>query len=203
MNAKSIGLPDDVQDYLLAGASARRRSSPACARRPPATRGPDADRARAGRAVRAPRRAPRRAAVPRGRHVHRLLVARRRARDAARRPAGLLRRLGGVHGDARRYWAEAGVADGSTCGSRPRSTRWTRCSPRAGGHVRPRVHRRGQERYPDYYERCVELVRPGGLIALDNVLWSGEVADPRVDDQDTQTLREVNETIAGDDACTT
>ncbi|MGD9509598.1 MAG: O-methyltransferase [Geminicoccaceae bacterium] len=40
--------------------------------------------------------------------------------------------------------------------------------------------------YDEYYERSLALVRPGGIVALDNVLWGGAVADP--DDQDRQTL---------------
>ena len=39
--------------------------------------------------------------------------------------------------------------------------------------------------YPDYWERCVALVRPGGVIAVDNVLWGGDVADPSNQDRDT------------------
>lgn len=43
--------------------------------------------------------------------------------------------------------------------------------------------------YDTYYEQCLRLVRPGGLILLDNMLWSGAVADPSVTDADTQALR--------------
>jgi predicted O-methyltransferase YrrM len=56
--------------------------------------------------------------------------------------------------------------------------------------------------YPAYWERCLQLVRRGGLIALDNVLWSGAVADPTVTDEDTETLRRVNEAIATDERVT-
>jgi Predicted O-methyltransferase len=41
-------------------------------------------------------------------------------------------------------------------------------------------------------------VRPGGLILIDNVLWSGKVADPQVRDQDTVAIRELNAKIAAD-----
>jgi caffeoyl-CoA O-methyltransferase len=47
--------------------------------------------------------------------------------------------------------------------------------------------------YRTYVERCMTLVRPGGLIAIDNTLWSGRVADPANDDDDTLALRQVNE----------
>lgn len=53
--------------------------------------------------------------------------------------------------------------------------------------------------YPTYYEQVLQLVRPGGLIALDNVLWSGQVADPAVQDRRTNTLRALNDTIHNDD----
>jgi predicted O-methyltransferase YrrM len=52
--------------------------------------------------------------------------------------------------------------------------------------------------YDLYYESCLELVRPGGVIALDNVLWRGGVADERINDEDTQSLRSLNLKIRDD-----
>jgi predicted O-methyltransferase YrrM len=52
--------------------------------------------------------------------------------------------------------------------------------------------------YDNYYERALKLVRPGGLIAFDNMLWSGAVADPGVTDPDTSALRTLNAKIHGD-----
>ena len=46
--------------------------------------------------------------------------------------------------------------------------------------------------YREYVERCMALVRCGGLIALDNTLWSGSVADPEIKDDDTVALRQLN-----------
>lgn len=46
-----------------------------------------------------------------------------------------------------------------------------------------------------YYDLCLELVRPGGLIIIDNVLWSGKVADPEHNDPDTLALRALNQKI--------
>jgi len=43
-----------------------------------------------------------------------------------------------------------------------------------------------------YYELCLKLVRPGGLIAVDNTLWHGKVIDPQVTDQDTEAIRAIN-----------
>ncbi len=49
--------------------------------------------------------------------------------------------------------------------------------------------------YRGYVESCLVLVRPGGLITLDNVLWSGSVADPEDTSEDTVALRELNRWI--------
>ena len=45
---------------------------------------------------------------------------------------------------------------------------------------------------PDYYEACLALMRPGGLIAVDNVLWGGRVADAAVQDEATRAIRAFN-----------
>ena len=52
--------------------------------------------------------------------------------------------------------------------------------------------------YPAYYEACLRLVRPGGLICIDNVLWSGRVCDVTDTDASTETIRAVNAAIADD-----
>jgi predicted O-methyltransferase YrrM len=52
--------------------------------------------------------------------------------------------------------------------------------------------------YPEYLEHAKRLLRPGGVLLADNVLWSGKVADPLVDDEDTQGLRTFNETVKDD-----
>jgi predicted O-methyltransferase YrrM len=52
--------------------------------------------------------------------------------------------------------------------------------------------------YDAYYEACLELLRPGGLIALDNMLWGGAVADPSVRDADTRALRALNLKVRDD-----
>ena len=53
--------------------------------------------------------------------------------------------------------------------------------------------------YDRYYELCLQLIRPRGLIAIDNVLWGGKVADPEVRDNRTQKIRNLNEKIYQDD----
>jgi len=52
--------------------------------------------------------------------------------------------------------------------------------------------------YLNYYERCLELLRPGGLIAIDNVLWSGEVANEDAKDVLTLALRKFNDRLHQD-----
>jgi predicted O-methyltransferase YrrM len=52
--------------------------------------------------------------------------------------------------------------------------------------------------YDAYYEACLKLLRPNGLIAIDNTLWSGAVADPKAKDADTVALRALNLKISND-----
>lgn len=52
--------------------------------------------------------------------------------------------------------------------------------------------------YDAYYERALTLVRPGGLVAIDNALWSGRVADPAETDPDTTALRALNAKLRDD-----
>ncbi len=53
--------------------------------------------------------------------------------------------------------------------------------------------------YPGYYERALALLRHGGLLAVDNTLWYGRVADPGVDDEETVAIRRFNETLHADE----
>ncbi len=53
--------------------------------------------------------------------------------------------------------------------------------------------------YLDYYEELVPRLAPHGLLAVDNVLWSGRVLDPEVDDEDTLALRRFNDRVVTDD----
>ena len=52
--------------------------------------------------------------------------------------------------------------------------------------------------YDNYYEMCLQLLRPGGLIAIDNVLWSGDVADMHINDIDTESIRSLNKKLHKD-----
>jgi predicted O-methyltransferase YrrM len=52
--------------------------------------------------------------------------------------------------------------------------------------------------YDNYYERALQLLRPGGLIAIDNVLWGGKVADSEVQDNRTEKIRDLNQKLYQD-----
>ena len=55
-----------------------------------------------------------------------------------------------------------------------------------------------KENYEGYFERSLQLVRNGGLIVIDNVLWSGRVADPKVQDESTLAIRTFNDKLRND-----
>jgi caffeoyl-CoA O-methyltransferase len=53
--------------------------------------------------------------------------------------------------------------------------------------------------YPEYYEECLRLLRPGGLLMVDNVLLSGRVLDPAPDDESARAISKLNDVITADD----
>jgi predicted O-methyltransferase YrrM len=106
---------------------------------------------------------------------------------------------------ARRYWAEAGVADRIDLHLRPAQETLSGLlrQGRAGDFDFAFIDA-DKTGYDGYYEACLELLRPGGLIAIDNVLWSGSVADPSDQTPDTVALRAITAKIRDDsrvDAC--
>ncbi len=52
--------------------------------------------------------------------------------------------------------------------------------------------------YDAYYERSLKLIRPNGVIAIDNVLWGGDVADPNKTDETTETIRAIAHKVRDD-----
>ncbi|WP_421736060.1 O-methyltransferase [Cellulomonas sp.] len=56
-----------------------------------------------------------------------------------------------------------------------------------------------KENYPGYVEQAVRLLRPGGVLAVDNALWHDHVADPARRDETTTTIREVGRIVRSDD----
>jgi predicted O-methyltransferase YrrM len=101
---------------------------------------------------------------------------------------------------ARRYWQRAGVADRIDLRLAPALE--TLDSLLAGGEAGRydlAFIDADKTRYGDYYERVLQLLRPGGLVVIDNTLWSGRVADPAATDADTVALRELNERLLRDE----
>jgi len=94
---------------------------------------------------------------------------------------------------ARGYWREAGVEDKIDLRLAPalETLDGLLAEGRADTFDFAFIDADKQE-YEDYFERVLKLLRPGGLAAIDNVLWSGKVADEAVEDDSTVALREFN-----------
>jgi predicted O-methyltransferase YrrM len=100
---------------------------------------------------------------------------------------------------ARRYWREAGVTDRIDLRLGPATETLSRLLQTEGqGSQDLAFIDADKTGYDAYYEACLKLIRPGGLIAIDNVLWSGRVADPAVKDADTAALRALNLKVRDD-----
>ena len=100
---------------------------------------------------------------------------------------------------ARRYWKEAGVENRIALRLGPAKETLTGVLAAEGGASQDLAFIDADKTgYDVYYELCLQLVRPGGIIAIDNVLWSGKVADPAVKDADTAALRALNLKIRDD-----
>jgi predicted O-methyltransferase YrrM len=100
---------------------------------------------------------------------------------------------------AARYWAEAGVAGRIDLRLAP-ALETTAALLDAGEALTFDFAfiDAEKERYSDYYEAALQLLRPGGLITVDNTLWYGRVADPAAQDADTLAIRAFNERLKGD-----
>jgi predicted O-methyltransferase YrrM len=104
---------------------------------------------------------------------------------------------------ARRYWQEAGVADKIDLRIAPALE--TLDSLLAAGEAETfdfAFIDADKANYDHYYERSLQLVHPGGLIVIDNVLWSGRVADSQDQSNSTRTIRALNEKLHQDSRVT-
>lgn len=101
---------------------------------------------------------------------------------------------------ARRYWERAGVAQKIDLYIAP-ATKTLDELIAAGeeGRFDFAYIDADKSGYDAYYERCLALLRPNGLITIDNVLWSGEVVQESTQDPDTVALRALNEKIGRDE----
>jgi len=97
---------------------------------------------------------------------------------------------------ARRYWEEAGLASRIELKLGPAAD--TLAALTDDGAWDFAFIDADKEGYDAYYEHCLRLLRPGGVMAIDNVLWGGSVADPDNQKDSTRALRAINEKVGRD-----
>ena len=101
---------------------------------------------------------------------------------------------------ARRYWAAAGVAHKIDLRLAPAiETLDALLADGQAGTFDFAFIDADKENYDAYYERALQLVHTGGLLAFDNTLWYGKVADESVQDIDTMALRALNKKLQQDE----
>ncbi|MBW4547039.1 MAG: class I SAM-dependent methyltransferase [Symplocastrum torsivum CPER-KK1] len=104
---------------------------------------------------------------------------------------------------ARRYWQQAGIADKIDLHIAPaQETLKSLLAEGQAGTFDFAFIDADKSNYEIYYELALELVRPGGLIIVDNVLWSGRVADAQVQDNRTNAIRSLNQKLHQDQRVT-
>jgi len=100
---------------------------------------------------------------------------------------------------ARRYWEKAGVAHKVDLRLAAASRTLEQLLREGGaGRYDFAFIDADKPNYAKYFEQCMQLVRSGGVIAIDNTLWSGTVADPDVHDADTDAIRAFNDALHRD-----
>jgi predicted O-methyltransferase YrrM len=97
---------------------------------------------------------------------------------------------------AQEAWADAGVADRAELRIGPAAESLETLDDASFDLAFIDADKTG---YDTYYEGCLRVVRPGGLILIDNVLQGGRVVDPSADDENVQAIRALNEKIASDE----
>jgi len=100
---------------------------------------------------------------------------------------------------ARRFWREAGVDARIDLRIAPALTTLDELLQGGGSSFDFAFLHADKENYLEYYERVVELLRPGGLLVVDNVLWAGAVADAGVQDAETNAIRALNDRARDDE----
>jgi O-methyltransferase len=100
----------------------------------------------------------------------------------------------------RRYWKEAGLEGRIelTIGPATKTLDWLLAQGLTGQLDMAFIDANKND-YDAYYERCLKLVRKGGLILIDNVLWGGSVANLAEDDEDTKAIRALNANLKSDE----
>ena len=101
---------------------------------------------------------------------------------------------------ARRYWAQAGVADKIELRLGPAlDTLDAMVTEGLAGTFDFAFLDADKDNYPAYSDRILTLLRRGGLMAIDNVFWGGEVAEPEVDNASVRGIRALNRMLASDE----
>jgi caffeoyl-CoA O-methyltransferase len=100
---------------------------------------------------------------------------------------------------ARRYWDKAGVAGRIELKLGPARETLAALAKTEAGSFDMAFIDADKLNYPHYYEAALVLLRPGGVLLIDNVLWGGDVADPRATDAETVTLRDLNARVKADE----
>lgn len=100
---------------------------------------------------------------------------------------------------ARRYWEQAGMSERIHLHLRPAAQTLDRLlSDGQAGAFDLAFIDADKTGYLGYYEKALELLRPGGVVMVDNTLWDGAVADADIHDADTVALRAFNEHVRDD-----
>lgn len=102
-----------------------------------------------------------------------------------------------------KYWQEAGLADKIELRIAPAADTLQQLLEEGQANAFDAMFIDADKtNYGTYYELGLKLVRPGGLIMIDNVLWGGAVADPSEQDEDTQAIRALNRKLHTDNRVT-
>jgi predicted O-methyltransferase YrrM len=100
---------------------------------------------------------------------------------------------------ARKYWAKAGIAEKVELRIGPALETLQSLHFQGGsGKYDFAFIDADKDNYWGYFEKCLRLLRPGGILAVDNVLWSGRVADQSNTEASTQAIREFNRRVHAD-----
>ncbi len=99
---------------------------------------------------------------------------------------------------ARRFWSKAGVASRVDLRLAPGTETITALLKDKSGHFDLMFIDADKSSYDTYYEGGLKLLRSGGLMLIDNVLWDGKLVDPTVNDEDSSALRALNAKIVAD-----
>ena len=100
---------------------------------------------------------------------------------------------------ARRYWREAGVEGKIDLRIAPALDTLDKLLKDGGTAAFDLIYIDADKpNYLAYYERALKLLRSGGIVAADNVLWKGQVWDKAVEDAETRAVRKFNETVVAD-----